>query len=88
MSVLQQSIVAQWNEVTLAAIREGAAKPTATTYELYVASAAIYDAWAAFDAQAYGHYAEIETPLASTDANKTEAVSFAVYAALIKLFPA
>ena len=88
MAVHQQSIVAQWNEVTLAAIREGAAKPTATTYQLHLSSSAIYDAWAAFDDLAYGHYAEIETPLAATEDNKAEAISFAAYAALTKLFPA
>ncbi|WP_299916916.1 DUF6851 domain-containing protein [uncultured Roseobacter sp.] len=87
MTVQQQSIVAQWNEVTLEAIREGSAKPTATTYQLHIASAAIYDAWAAFDPEAYGHYSEIETGLANTDTNKSAAVSFAAYAALIELFP-
>lgn len=83
----EQSIVAQWNEVMLEAIREGGAKPTATTYQLHVNSAAVYDAWAALDDQAYGHYSEISTSLAATEANKAEAVSFAAYTTLIELFP-
>ncbi|MGZ2256566.1 DUF6851 domain-containing protein [Roseobacter sp. A03A-229] len=87
MTVQQQSIVAQWNEVMLEAIREGGAKPTATTYQLHVVSAAVYDAWAAFDPDAYGHYSEIGTGLSNTEANKAEAVSFAAYVTLSALFP-
>jgi len=82
-----QSIVAQWNEVMLEAIREGGAKPTATTYQLHVNSAAVYDAWAALDDEAYGHYSVINTSLSQTEANKAEAVSFAAYTTLIELFP-
>jgi len=87
MSNGQQSIVAQWNELTLEAIRAGGAKPTETTYQLHLSSSAIYDAWAAFDDEAYGHYSEIETGLPGTEAHKTEAVSFAAYTALTQLFP-
>lgn len=88
MPVHQQSIVAQWNEINLEAIREGSALPTSTTYQLHLVSAAVYDAWAAFDASAGGHYSQIETPLANTEANKAEAISFAAYAALSALYPA
>ncbi|WP_299676111.1 DUF6851 domain-containing protein [uncultured Roseobacter sp.] len=87
MTVQQQSLVAQWNEVMLEAIREGGAKPTATTYQLHLVSSAVYDAWAAFDPEAYGYYSEIDTGLAATEANKAEAVSFAAYVALSALFP-
>ena len=83
----EQSIVAQWNEMLLDAIRTGGAKPTAVTYQLHLSSAAIYDAWAAYDADAYGYYSEIETPGAPTDANKAEAVSYAAYRMLVALFP-
>ncbi|WP_299963261.1 DUF6851 domain-containing protein [uncultured Roseobacter sp.] len=87
-AVPNQSLVAQWNELMLEAIRTGSAKPTETTYQLYLASTAIYDAWAALDEDAYGQYSEITTNLAGSQANKAEAVSFAAYAALTKLFPA
>jgi Ca2+-binding RTX toxin-like protein len=83
----QQSIVAQWNEVMLEAIREGGAKPTATTYQLHLVSSAVYDAWAALDDAAEGYYSDIATTLANTEENKAEAVSFAAYDALVKLFP-
>lgn len=87
MSNPEQSVVAKWNEIALSAIREGDAKPTATTYQLYVFSTAVYDAWAAFDEHAYGQYSQIQTGLDNIDANKAEAVSFAAYATLTELFP-
>lgn len=84
-----QSLVAQWDEVMLGAIRSGSAKPTATTYQLHLTSAAVYDAWAAYDAAAYGYYGEIERPSAEhTEANKAEAVSYAAYRMLGAFFPA
>lgn len=82
-----QSIIAQWNELALEAIRAGKALPTETTHQLHQWSAAVYDAWAAFDDDAYGHYSEISTSLAATEANKAEAVSFAAYIALTELYP-
>ena len=87
MEPIGQSIVALWNELTLEAIRAGSAKPTATTYELHLSSAAVYDAWAAFDPDAYGHYSEISTSLGQMVENKEEAVSFAAYTALSQLYP-
>lgn len=83
----EQSVVAQWNERALEAIREGAAKPTETTYQLHLSSAAVYDAWAAFEDEAYGHYSEIATSLAGSQAHKAEAISFAAFATLTELFP-
>ncbi|MEM7745551.1 MAG: vanadium-dependent haloperoxidase, partial [Pseudomonadota bacterium] len=84
---MSQSIVAEWNEVMLEAIREGGAKPTATTYQLHLVTAAIYDAWAALDEDAYGHYSEIETSLAASDANKSEAISYAAFRMLSTVLP-
>ncbi len=84
----EQSIVAQWNELMLDAIRSGSAKPTETTYQLHLVSSAIYDAWAAYDTAAYGHYGNIERPVGEhTEANKAEAVSYAAYRALVDFFP-
>lgn len=85
---VDQSIVAQWNEVMLGAIRDGGAKPTATTYQLHLTTAAMYDAWSAYDQDAYGHYGEITRPVGEhTEANKAEAISHAAYRMLIEFFP-
>lgn len=84
----EQSVVAEWNEMLLDAIRSGAAKPTATTYQLHLTSSAVYDAWSAYSPEAYGHYGEISRPEAEhTEANKAEAVSFAAYRMLVEFFP-
>ena len=83
-----QSLVAAWNELMLSAIRDGGAKPTATTYQLHLTSAAIYDAWAAYDRAADGQYGDIARPVAEHDlAHKAEAVSYAAYRMLSAFFP-
>jgi len=83
-----QSVVAQWNEVMLDAIRSGSAFPTETTYQLHLVSAAMYDAWAAYDAKAAGYYVNFNRPASeATEANKTEAVSYAAHGMLSELFP-
>ncbi|WP_297774506.1 DUF6851 domain-containing protein [uncultured Roseovarius sp.] len=81
------SIVAQWNELQLEAVREGGASPTPTTYQLHLASAAVYDTYAALSPDASGHYSEIETALENTQANKAEAISYAAYTVLSQLYP-
>ncbi len=85
----EQSLVAQWNEMLLEAIRSSGAKPTETTYQLYLTSAAVYDAWAAYDPAAYGQYSQLDRPAAEHDmAHKAAAVSYAAYAMLSHFFPA
>jgi len=86
---MPQSLVAEWNELMLEAIREGSAKPTATTYELHLVTAAMYDAWAAYEADASGHYSQISpTGAESGEAAKAEAISYAAYAMLSEFYPA
>ena len=45
----RSSIVAQWNERALEAIRAEKPVPTVITRSLHIAHAAMYDAWAAYD---------------------------------------
>ncbi|MEM1383681.1 MAG: DUF6851 domain-containing protein [Pseudomonadota bacterium] len=88
MEEYEQSVVAVWNELMLTAIRAGGAKPTETTYQLFVTSTAIYDAWAAYDDDAYGYATDIVRPRAEhTEENKIEAVSYAAYRTLSEFFP-
>ncbi|MFK7836339.1 MAG: DUF6851 domain-containing protein [Sulfitobacter sp.] len=82
------SLVGQWNEVMLEAIRTDGASPTPTTYHLHLTTAAVYDAWAAYDGQAYGYYSDIVRPVEEhTDANKAMAVSYAFHEMLVTFFP-
>lgn len=88
MSNSEQSIVAQWNEVLLDAIRSGVAKPTETAYQLHLTSSAAYDAWAAYDTDAYGAYVELERPqVEHTETNKQVAISYANLRMLEEFFP-
>ncbi|MGI9541853.1 MAG: DUF6851 domain-containing protein [Cyclobacteriaceae bacterium] len=45
----QQSVARQWNEVLLESIRNDLARPTVHARNLFHISAAMYDAWAAYD---------------------------------------
>ena len=85
------SPVVLWNEVMLAAVRHGPPRPTVITRSLYLVHQAMYDAWAAYDANAQPVYlpGDLKRPFEEhTDANKAAAVSQAAYQMLIVLFPA
>lgn len=51
-----RSMARYWNEATLAAIRSDLPMPTVHARNLFHVSAALYDAWAAYDPQADGYY--------------------------------
>lgn len=84
------SIATQWNELGLAAVRAGSARPTVTTWQMFVLSAAMYDAAAI--------YTTASSPFALTESHRRpasehndiyrkEAVSQAAYHVLTRLFP-
>ena len=84
-------IAEQWNELALAAIRTGPAKPTITAHQLFMVSAAMYDAFAAYSEQAvpYARHAPRRRAARQIDeANRREAVSVAAHTMLRALFPA
>jgi hypothetical protein len=84
------NVVLQWDQVALQAIRDTRPLPTVAARALAVVHTAIYDAWAAYDPVAVGTrlLGALRRPAAEqTVANKTEAISFAAYAALVDLFP-
>ncbi|MEO0485521.1 MAG: Ig-like domain-containing protein, partial [Pseudomonadota bacterium] len=85
MSDSQASIVAQWNEVALAAIREEKPFPTVITRALHIAHSAMYDAWAAYDADAVGAYSSLEAEGSASDIET--AVSLAAFTALMEVLP-
>jgi hypothetical protein len=84
------SVVLAWNQQLLKTIEETRTGPTIAARALAVVHTAIYDAWAAYDPVAVGTRlgAGLRQPAAErTVDNKTRAVSFAAYAALVDLFP-
>jgi hypothetical protein len=88
--VTSDNVVLQWDQLALQAIRDTRPLPTVAARALAVVHTAVYDAWAAYDPVAVGTRlgAGLRRPAAEqTLANKTKAISFAAYAALVDLFP-
>ena len=90
----QQSVARQWNEAMLTTIRKDFARPPVQARNLFHASIAMYDAWAAYDDEArpyllgdtVGTYiCAFEGIPAPTDveAARNEAISFAMYRFLL-----
>lgn len=73
------SVARQWNEILLESIRNDFARPTVHARNLYHVSAAMWDAWAAYDANA--QYVLVDESGTSPDvqAAREEAISFACY---------
>lgn len=85
------STVVLWNEVALAAVRHGPARPTVITRSLFMLHTAMYDAWSVYDdvAQPVALTTELRSRSADrTLANKEAAVAQAAYQILIHHFPA
>lgn len=84
------SLVSQWNELMLAAVRRSSSRPTVTSRRLFIVSAAMYDAWAAYHPTARP-WALLESEkrptIEHTLENQEAAVSHAAYHALVAQFP-
>jgi hypothetical protein len=86
----QDTVVVQWNETMLQAIRNTRFAPMFAARALAVVHTAMFDAWAAYDATAVSTQfgGALRRPEHErTDANKAKALSFAAYRALLDLFP-
>ncbi|WP_336211816.1 vanadium-dependent haloperoxidase [Nonomuraea sp. LPB2021202275-12-8] len=83
--------VLRWNDALLAAIRTGTLGPPMVARALAIVHTCAYDAWAAYDAVAVGTRlgGSLRRPPAErTEANKTEAISYAAHRAAVDLYPA
>jgi hypothetical protein len=84
------NVVLLWDEAALQAIRDTRPAPTVTARALAVVHASIYEAWAAYDPKAAGTRlgGSLRRPASErTLANKSMAISYAAYRALVNLFP-
>lgn len=81
-SALGQSVARQWNEALLDAIRIDFPAPTVHSRNLYHSSAAMYDAWAAYDATAAGQFYDAKHSAPDLAAARDEAISYAAYGVL------
>jgi uncharacterized protein (TIGR03382 family) len=77
-----QSVARQWDEALLSAIRIDFPAPTVHSRNLYHTSAAMYDAWAAFDAISDGVYYTPKHTATNLSAARNEAISYAAYRVL------
>ena len=85
------SVVVEWNQVALEAIRNSPPKPTVNSRALFLLHTSIYDAWAAYHPAANGTQlgGQLRRPASEhVESNKRVALSYAAYAALRQLYPA
>lgn len=73
------SVARQWNEATLNAIRRDIPAPTVHARNLFHVSAAMWDAWAAFDPSATGYFVDEFVTAGDVAAAREEAISYAAY---------
>jgi hypothetical protein len=84
------SVVIQWNQAVLQAIRDTKPGPPMAARALAIVHTCIYDAWAAYDNRALGtQFGDRLRQQRSerTLSNREKAVSFAAYRATVDLFP-
>ena len=84
------NIVLQLDNAALQAIRDTHPGPPIVARDLAIVHTAIYDAWAAYDAHAFGTRlgASLRRPHAErTHAHRVVAIAYAGYRALVDLFP-
>lgn len=79
-----ETVARIWDEQLLHAISQDTARPTVHARNLFHLSAAMYDAWAAFDdtASQYLHHEKIN----GDEAARNEAISFAAYRVILHRF--
>lgn len=87
------NIVTDWNATVLEAVRIAKPAPPVVARALAVAHTCMYDAWSAYDNDAFGVYSntsgEAQRPHKERDtSNKQKAISFAAYVCAADLFPA
>ena len=76
------TIARRWNEQILNAIRRDIPRPTVHARNLYHLSAAMWDAWAAYDATADGTFLREKHTAQDVAAARAEALSYAAYRVL------
>lgn len=89
-SIRAESLVTEWNDVTLDAIRAVHPAPTVVSRSLAIVNTAMFDAWAAYDKRAVGTRTgdSLRRPERErTEDNKRVAMSHAAYVVLVDLLP-
>ena len=75
----QWSVARRWNEALLNAIRSDVPAPKVHSRNLFHTSAAMWDAWAAYDPEAVGYFVEESLDSSDVAAARNEAISYAAF---------
>lgn len=89
-AIADDNVLLQWNAAFLQAVRNTRLPPPQVARAAAILHTCTYDAWAAYDRRALGTRfgGALRRPRSDrTEANKSEAISFAAYRALGDLFP-
>ena len=78
-----RSVARVWNEVLLDAIRRDFPAPTVHSRNLFHVSAAMWDAWAAYDPVATGYFVDEDRDAEDVQAAREAAMSYAAYRILV-----
>lgn len=81
-ALAEPTVAQQWNEALLDAIRIDFPAPTVHARNLYHTSAAMYDAWTAYDNQSVGQFYTEKHTASDIAAAREEAISYAAYRVL------
>ncbi len=76
------SVARLWDEALLDAIRRDFPAPTVHSRNLFHTSAAMWDAWAAYDPDAAGVFVDEDIQTRNVEAARTKAISYAAYRVL------
>lgn len=80
------SVARIWNEQLLEAIRHDFPAPTVHARNLFHLSAAMWDAWAAYDDQAAGYYVDTTARATDVEAAREAAISHAAHRILVRRY--
>jgi hypothetical protein len=78
-----QSVARVWDEALLDAIRRDTPAPTVHARNLFHTSAAMWDAWAAYDPKAEGYFVKEKLQADDVQAAREAAISYAAYRLLL-----
>jgi hypothetical protein len=78
-----RSVARVWNEALLDAIRRDIPAPTTHARNLFHVSAAMWDAWAAYDPKAEGYFVTEKDRAPDVEAAREAAISYAAYRILL-----
>jgi hypothetical protein len=79
-------VARRWDEALLDAIRRALPAPTVHARNLFHVSAAMWDAWAAYDPQASGYFVSEKHTAPDVTAARNEAISYAAYRVLTERY--